>query len=89
MIKELLILIQLKMSFPKSIVFLLGNFTQTTSEDVRKVITSMSTATCDLDPIPTNILKSFCDKLLPVITDKVNLFLQNGQVPSDLKRAII
>ena len=64
-------------------------FTQTTSEEVRKVITSMSTVTCDLDPIPTNILKSCCDELLPVITDIVNLSLQNGQVPSDLKRAII
>ncbi len=67
----------------------LDYFSPTTTEEVRKVINSMSTATCELDPIPTNILKSCCDELLPVITDIVNLSLKSGQVPSDLKRAII
>ena len=64
-------------------------FTPATAQEVRKVITSMSSATCDLDPIPTNILKSCCEELLSVITDIVNLSLKSGKVPSDLKRAII
>ena len=64
-------------------------FTPATAQEVRKVITSMSSATCDLDPMPINILKSCCEERLPVITDIVNLSLKSGKVPSDLKRSII
>ena len=44
---------------------------------------------CDLDPIPTWLLKSSLDILSPSITNIVNLSLSNGVMPDQWKRAIV
>ena len=58
-------------------------------EEVRKIIRSSPTKSCDLDPIPTWILKECLDVLVPLITVIVNLSLNNSDVPKNLKDALI
>jgi hypothetical protein len=44
---------------------------------------------CELDPIPTPILKSFLDTLLPMITAIVNTSLEESHVPTSVKTAVV
>jgi hypothetical protein len=54
-----------------------------------KIINTMSSATCDLDPIPTNLVKKCIQAFLPIITLIVNMSLNTANVPNDLKKALI
>ena len=65
------------------------NFRHPTEEEVRKLIMSSKSTTCELDPIPTGLLKEHISILLPVITKLVNLSLQSGVFPSDWKMALV
>ena len=65
------------------------NFTALTELQVRKLIIKSPTKHCMLDPIPTWILKSCLDVLLPLITRIVNLSLSSGSMPRELKNAVI
>ena len=56
-------------------------------KEIHKIITSSPTKTCDLDPIPTFLLKQHLDILITPITSLVNLSLQSGTFPSDFKIA--
>ena len=42
---------------------------------------------CDLDPIPTNILKALLDILIKSITTIINLSLESGTFPLSFKEA--
>ena len=60
------------------------NFFERASEDeIKKLILSSSSKSCDLDPIPTSVLKNCFDILVTPITDIINIsmetstFLQN------------
>ena len=64
-------------------------FSETTEEEVKKIITESASKSCELDPIPTWLLKQCLDHLLPVITKIVNLSLSSGHLPDDLKNAIL
>ena len=44
---------------------------------------------CNLDPIPTWLLKTCANVLVPVITKIINLSFQNGYFPDVLKTAMI
>lgn len=44
---------------------------------------------CELDPIPTFLLKQSMDGVLPVITDIVNASLTESTVPQSFKQAIV
>ena len=52
-----------------------------------KLIISLSSATCDNDPMPTFLVKECLDVILPTITRIVNLSLEYGEFPSALKSA--
>ena len=69
----------------------LVRFATITESDVKDLIMSMKTKSCELDPIPTHILKqpSVLNKLLPAITKIVNLSLSNGEFPTAWKNAIV
>jgi exonuclease III len=62
-------------------------FEPTTNKEVRGIIMSSSTTSCDLDPIPTWLLKQCTQELLPAITNIVNASLLTGEVPKDFKFA--
>ena len=54
-----------------------------------KIINNCSSSSCELDPIPTWLLKQCLPEVLPALTNIVNLSLENGLVPPDLKKAIV
>ncbi|XP_072043096.1 uncharacterized protein [Amphiura filiformis] len=65
-------------------------FQPVTEEEVRKVISESPTKTCNLDPIPTWLLKQeLLEVLLPAITRLVNASLAQGQFPASFKKACV
>ncbi len=67
----------------------LRNFNLLTEENVRKLLMKSSNKHCELDPIPTTLLKLCIEDLLPLITKIINLSLTLGDMPHILKDAII
>ena len=64
-------------------------FTSVDTEGVKSILSNSPTKSCCLDPLPTVILKSCIDSLLPTITSIVNISLTNGQIPVALKVACV
>ena len=52
-----------------------------TMEEVGNIIMCSPTKSCELDPIPTFILKEMIDTLLPFLTAMCNASLQEGHLP--------
>ena len=71
------------------VIFILGSLKPATDEEISKIIRSSASKSCDLDPIPTWLLKLWLSELLPVITYIVNLSLSTSTVPFELKLALI
>ena len=44
---------------------------------------------CELDLIPTDLLKGVIHKLSPILTDLINTSLQQGTFPMELKKALL
>ena len=63
----------------------LREFTVMTSDDIQRTIMSSPSKSCQLDPLPTGILKQCLKTLLPAIVKIVNASLKNGSVPSAFK----
>ena len=63
--------------------FQLASFEPATTTEVRKIIMSSPSKSCDLDPIPTILLKACLDVLIKPITDIVNASLCYGFSPDD------
>ncbi len=66
-----------------------STFKPLSQEDVRKLVMKSKSTTCDLDPIPTALLKECLDVILPVLTKMVNLSLQTGVFPNEWKLALV
>ena len=64
-------------------------FRQLTEDEVRKLIMSSKSRTCELDPILTSLLKEHISILLPLITKMVNLSLQTGVFPNEWKLVLV
>ena len=60
---------------------------ETTTTEVRKIIMSSPSKSCDLDPLPTILLKACLDVLIKPITDIINASLCSGLFPEDFKCA--
>ena len=58
-------------------------------KEVSDIVMGSSNASCQLDPIPTWLLKLCGSELIPLITKMINLSLQQGQVPDGWKAALI
>ena len=65
------------------------NSYQLYTADIAKVITSAPLKSCELDPIPTDILKQFLPQLLPFITRMCNASLRAGILPTSQRSANI
>ena len=52
-----------------------------------KLVVSLSSATCDNDPIPSFVVKECLNVMLPTITRTVNLSVKWGVFPLSLKSA--
>ena len=68
-----------------------SKFKMLTQEDVERPIKGMSTKSCELEAMPTNILKNdiIRTKILPVITKLINLSLQQGVFAKEWKISIV
>lgn len=67
----------------------LVEFTPVTPAEVRKIITKSQSKSCELDPIPTWLLKECLDELLPFLTKVINYSMENASVPKSFKSSLI
>ncbi|CAC5413172.1 unnamed protein product [Mytilus coruscus] len=63
--------------------------TPVSNDELRKIILAAPTKSCELDSLPTKLLKSCVDHLLPSITDIVNKSLSEQCVPLSFKQAVV
>ncbi len=66
-----------------------SEFSPVTEDYVRKLIMSSPTKSCNLDPVPTWLLKDCIDELLPPITSLINDSLSTGRFPNSMKCATV
>jgi hypothetical protein len=64
-------------------------FDTVTEDEVKKIINNSPTKSCELDPLPTTLLKDCIDVIVPTVTKIVNQSLSSGIFPSSLKSAIV
>ena len=57
--------------------------------DIKQIIQKMQNKSCELDIMPTNVMKYFLNELLPTITQLVNQSLTQGVFPASWKQAVI
>ena len=67
----------------------LTSFTPATESEISRLIRKSPSKSCELDPLPTWLLKLCLNELLPVITYIVNTSLSSSEVPPVLKLALI
>ena len=65
------------------------SFEPYTEKEIEQIIKNSSNASCQLDPIPTVLLKKCLPTLLPYLTHIVNLSLQSGELSQTLKTALV
>ena len=64
-------------------------FETVTESDVERLVASAPVKSCELDPIPTWLLKQCSQELVPLITATINASLTTSNVPADFKHAIV
>ena len=60
-----------------------------TNEEVRQIVKEMPAKYCDLDAVPTSIIKEALDLLLPTLVKLVNLSLVEGEFTQQWKTALV
>jgi hypothetical protein len=65
----------------------LTHFKPATQDEVRIVVMKSPSKSCELDPLPTNLLKKVLECLLPLITRIINKSLVESDVPAYFKKA--
>ena len=58
-------------------------------EDIIPIVLLSTTKTCNLEQMPTNMLKDNIDLLAPILTNIVTASLQSGFVPQNTKRTLV
>ena len=66
-----------------------SQFSAVTYDEVSKLISESSNTYCDLDPIPTSLLKQCSSVLVPTITNIINLSLSTGICPDHFKSSLV
>ena len=64
-------------------------FHPATNEEISTLISNSPETSCDLDPIPTSLLKQCVPSLLPTITNIINLSLSTGIFPEQFKNCSV
>ena len=67
----------------------LCEFTLATTAYIRRIVLQSTAKSCDLDLMPTSLLKGNIDLLAPILTDIINTSLETGVVPVDMKHALV
>lgn len=61
----------------------------TSEAELKRIITSGNSKSCSMDPLPTHLLKSNLEILLPTLTKIVNTSLSSASMPQSLKSATV
>ena len=64
-------------------------FSPASEDEIYKIIKGSPSKSCDLDPIPTSLLKDHLDQLKTLITQIVNFSLESAVFPSCFKKAYV
>src|SRR6218665_2197438 len=64
-------------------------FEPATEAEITNLIHASQNKQCDLDPIPTSLLKECADLLVPTITKIINLSLSTGTFPMQFKDSVV
>ena len=64
----------------------LKGFRQVSIEETTKYIMKAPSKSCELDPIPTDILKEVTHELSPILTDLINTLLEQDNYPWNSKQ---
>ena len=80
---------ELSVTMQESCSVVFDTFSEVSNETIRKVIMNSPTKSNSLDPIPTFLLKTCVDSLVPIITRFVNTSLLSGIVPDQLKTSCV
>jgi len=67
----------------------LKEFRTFSEEEVRKLLMKSPSKSCEMDPIPTWLLKQCLDELLPLVTHIINLSFKTAEMPAEYKLAIL
>ena len=67
----------------------LTKFQPGTIEHVEKLLSIAANKMCQLDPIPTNIVKTISGSISPLLRDIINPSLTSATFTSDLKQALL
>ena len=59
-----------------------------TEDEVKKLFLSLSSKSCDLEPIPTSVLKKCLDMLITPITDIINISMETSTFPQKFKETL-
>ena len=62
-------------------------FERASEDEIKKLILSSSSKSCDLDPIPTSVLKNCLDVLITPITEIINISMETSTFPQNFKEA--
>ena len=66
-----------------------NEFKPLSEDEVRELIKKSPNKYCELDPLPTWIVRDCLEEVLPVLTKIINLSMQLGDMPIALKHALI
>jgi len=66
-----------------------SSFTCVTTDEVSKLLSQSPDTNCDLDPIPTSLLKQCSHILLPTITNIINLCICTGIFPDQFRNCSV
>ena len=67
----------------------LEEFVPATTEEVKHIVLRSPNKSCEIDPIPTWLLKECLHELSPIITKIINLSMENSHVPRVFKSSRI
>ena len=64
-------------------------FEEISVDKLMRTVKEMPDKTCDLDPLPTWLVKDCLEELAPALTKIVNLSLRHADVPKNLQQALV
>ena len=68
---------------------IMDSFRELTQDDTRRLIDGSSNKSCEMDPIPTTVLKQIACEITPVIQFLIDKSLSQGKFPDECKKAIV
>ena len=67
----------------------LASFNNVTVEEVSQILRKTPNKQCELDPMPTWLVKELRDVLAPIITSMANASFTRGLFPDSYKHAVV